>query len=156
MRGSRVLVNPFAMVDLPDEAATAALGAKLAALLRAGDVLALAGALGAGKTSLARALLQTRAGSAIEVPSPTFTLAQVYDLPELTIWHFDLYRLKSPDEIYEIGWEEALSGGAMLVEWPERLGTLLPESALSIELDFKGEGRVAWLSGDKKWETRWR
>ena len=128
---------------------------RLAPLLQVGDVVALTGDLGAGKTSLARALLQACAGSHIEVPSPTFTLAQVYDFPSLSIWHFDLYRLKTPEEIFEIGWEEALSVGASLVEWPERLGALLPGWALSIALDFAGDGRVARLSGGEGWSKRW-
>ncbi len=155
MGAANTLVNCFASIDLPDEAATVALGRKLAPLLAAGDVLALTGDLGAGKTSLARAILQARASSKIEVPSPTFTLAQVYELPDITIWHFDLYRLQAPEEVFEIGWEEALSTAASLVEWPERLGRLLPESALTIALDFKHDGRVARLSGDETWQIRW-
>jgi tRNA threonylcarbamoyladenosine biosynthesis protein TsaE len=155
MGAVKTLVNCFATIELSDEAATQALGMRLAPLLGVGDVVALTGDLGAGKTSLARALLRARAGSKIEVPSPTFTLAQVYELPGLAIWHFDLYRLKAPADVYEIGWEEALATGASLVEWPERLGALLPGSALTVALDFKGESRVARLSGDDKWAARW-
>jgi tRNA threonylcarbamoyladenosine biosynthesis protein TsaE len=98
-------------LDLPDEAATAALAARLAALLRPGDIVLLAGDLGAGKSFLARALIRAAAGEPeLEVPSPTFTLVQSYDLPAGELWHFDLYRLAAPDEVLELGWDEARLG----------------------------------------------
>ena len=91
-------------IALADEAATARLAARLAALARPGDVLALSGGLGAGKTVFARAFLRARAGDrALEVPSPTFTLVQAYDLPGGAVWHLDLYRLSDPSEVWEIG-----------------------------------------------------
>lgn len=126
-------------VSLPDEAATARLAAGLAVLLRTGDVLALQGTLGAGKTAFARALIRARAGVEIEVPSPTFTLVQTYILPELILWHFDLYRLSNPDEVIELGWEEALETAALLVEWPDRAGTMLPAGALTLSLTVTGD-----------------
>src|ERR1700761_9307625 len=110
---------------LPELSATEALGARIAAALRIGDLVALAGDLGAGKTTLARAIL-TSLGVAENVPSPTFTLVQSYQTKTLTISHYDLYRLKSARELDELGLEEALEQGAVLVEWPERAGARLP------------------------------
>ncbi|WP_416899692.1 MAG: tRNA (adenosine(37)-N6)-threonylcarbamoyltransferase complex ATPase subunit type 1 TsaE [Minwuia sp.] len=107
--------------DLPDEAATRALGAKLARCLRTGDLLLLSGDLGAGKTCLARALIQTLAGAAVDVPSPTFNLAVPYELPGFPVMHYDLYRLSGPDEVDELGLADALDIGAAIVEWPDRL-----------------------------------
>ena len=143
-------------INLADEAATRALGARLAAVLRAGDALALEGDLGAGKTTLARGLIQALVDGDEPVPSPTFTLVQAYQAPErgLTIWHFDLYRLSHPDELVELGWEDALAEGLALVEWPERAGDALPESALWVELSEQGDGRVARLIGNGAWRKR--
>jgi tRNA threonylcarbamoyladenosine biosynthesis protein TsaE len=105
------------------EADTEAMARTLAATLRAGDVLFLRGPLGMGKSVFARALIRTLcADPDMEVPSPTFTLVQTYDTPLAPLWHFDLYRLEDPDEIWELGWEDARSGPIILVEWPERLG----------------------------------
>ncbi|MFH1157988.1 MAG: tRNA (adenosine(37)-N6)-threonylcarbamoyltransferase complex ATPase subunit type 1 TsaE [Pseudomonadota bacterium] len=113
------------------------LAASLAPLLKTGDVVTLAGSLGAGKTAFARTLVHTLSPTAGEVPSPTFTLVQVYDLPGLSIWHFDLYRLEEKEmDILELGWDEALRSGVSLVEWPDRLGSLLPEDRLEIKIDF--------------------
>ena len=132
-------------MSLPDERATDQLGATLAARLRIGDVVGLKGELGAGKTTLARAILRAAAEDArLIVPSPTFTLVEVYDTPRGTFWHFDLYRLDSPDQVYELGWEEALAEGVVLMEWPERLGPLLPQH-LSVTLEVDGDGRRALL-----------
>ncbi|TVQ34239.1 MAG: tRNA (adenosine(37)-N6)-threonylcarbamoyltransferase complex ATPase subunit type 1 TsaE [Geminicoccaceae bacterium] len=102
------------------EAATAAFGQRLASLLRPGDVVTLEGDLGAGKSTLARACIQALAGAPIEVPSPTFTLVQVYDLPAFALWHVDLYRLGEPAEVDELGLDEA-AFGVLLIEWPDRL-----------------------------------
>src|SRR5205807_6696912 len=111
----------MSVVDLPDEAATARLAARISALAEIGDVIALSGDLGAGKTTFARAFIRAR-GETGEVPSPTFTLVQVYELAAAAIWHFDLYRLRSPDEAWELGIEDALTEGISLIEWPDRLG----------------------------------
>ncbi len=113
------------IVDLPDEAATAAFAARISALAAVGDIIALKGDLGAGKTTFARGFIRARGGTE-EVPSPTFTLVQVYELTSAAIWHFDLYRLKSPEEAWELDIEEAFAEGISLIEWPERLGPLLP------------------------------
>src|SRR6201999_3095288 len=111
--------------DLADEASTAMFAASLARLARPGDIITLKGELGAGKTSFARAFIRAR-GDAPEVPSPTFTLVQVYDFPEGAIWHFDGYRLRDPEEAWELGIEEAFDRGISLIEWPECFGSLIP------------------------------
>lgn len=138
---------------LPDEVATAALGARLAAAARPGDVIALHGDLGAGKTTLARALIRALAGPDTEAPSPTFTLVQTYATPGLAIWHFDLYRLENPGEARELGLEEAVDGLAV-IEWPERLGRDLPRMRLEVRLSFEGSGRIARLVDYDDWSTR--
>jgi len=132
-------------MSLADETATEALGAMLAERLRPGDVVGLHGELGSGKTTLARAILRAAAGDPdLIVPSPTFTLVEVYETPRGTYWHFDLYRLETAEQVYELGWEEALDGGIVLIEWPERLGALLPKQ-LSVTLEVDGDGRRALL-----------
>ncbi|MFN7055263.1 tRNA (adenosine(37)-N6)-threonylcarbamoyltransferase complex ATPase subunit type 1 TsaE [Hyphomonas sp.] len=132
------------IIDLPSETETLALGARLAGLLRAGDVVALHGDLGAGKTTLVRGLVGALLGEGTEVPSPTYTLVQVYDGPDFPLWHFDLYRLETPEGVVELGWDETQEGAA-LVEWPERAGRHLPASRLEVFLEFAGEGRRARL-----------
>src|SRR5271165_3309592 len=143
------------VVDLPDEAATAALAAKISALAEVGDVIALKGDLGSGKTSFARSFIRAR-GGAEEVPSPTFTLVQIYELGSAAIWHFDLYRLKSPEEAWELGVEDAFSEGISLIEWPERLGALLPKRRLEITFLFgeRPEARRAVLTAGEGWQER--
>jgi tRNA threonylcarbamoyl adenosine modification protein YjeE len=132
---------------LPDERATARLGEDLAMALCAGNVLALSGDLGAGKTTLARGLIRALAGDAgLEVPSPTFTLVQSY-ATRVPLHHLDLYRLASPDELDELGLDEMLATGAALVEWPERAGDRLPEGTVVVELAHDGAGRLATISG---------
>jgi tRNA threonylcarbamoyladenosine biosynthesis protein TsaE len=145
----------IAVLDLSDEAATAALAVRVAGVAAARDVIALKGDLGTGKTSFARAFIRAR-GGAEEVPSPTFTLVQVYDLDPVPVWHFDLYRLRAPEEAWELGIEDAFATAISLIEWPERLGTLLPPKHLEIALTF-GEGprtRRAVLGGDPGWRER--
>ena len=131
---------------LPDEAATERLGAALARRLRPRDVVALQGGLGVGKTTLARAILRAASGDpALIVPSPTFTLVEIYDTPAGVFWHFDLYRLEEPEQVFELGWEEARADGMALVEWAERLGALLPPERLTVTLAMEGDGRLADL-----------
>lgn len=149
--------SPFSLsVPLADLAATQALARGLAAIVQAGDVIALHGPLGAGKTAFARAFILARMPDAGDVPSPTFTLAQLYDLADPAIWHFDLYRLDKPDDSLELGIEEAFAGGIALVEWPERLAGYLPRRALHVHLEFApAEGaRVAKLAGGGDWPAR--
>jgi tRNA threonylcarbamoyladenosine biosynthesis protein TsaE len=143
------------VIDLPDENATAAFAARLAALAAPGDVIALEGELGAGKTSFARAFIRARGGDET-VPSPTFTLVQVYDLPGGAVWHFDLYRLRQPGEAWELAIEDAFRDGISLIEWPERLGLLLPAQRLDIALDFglAPTARRATLSCGGDWPAR--
>src|SRR5437016_4079531 len=143
------------VVDLPDEAATAAFAARISALAEIGDVIALSGDLGAGKTTFARAFIRAR-GETGEVPSPTFTLVQVYELAAAAIWHFDLYRLRSPDEAWELGIEDAFAEGISLIEWPDRLGPLLPPYRLEIALLFadRPEARRAVISACENWQER--
>ena len=127
-----------------------ALGARLLLALRAGDVITLTGGLGAGKTTLTRGLIQAAHPDMI-VPSPTYTLVQTYDLPGLTLWHCDLYRLEHPDEAFEIGLIDALEDDVCLIEWPDKLGGHMPETTLDIAIAFKGDGRVVTLTG---WDGR--
>ncbi len=142
-------------IPLPDVAATGALAARLARLLAPGDAVLLAGPLGAGKSELARRLLRAAAGDpGLEVPSPTFTLVQTYDLPMGRVHHFDLYRLDGPADLTELGWEEARED-IVIVEWPDRLGALAPADALRIALapGATDDARVATLCG---WDHRLR
>ncbi len=139
-------------VALASVAETEALGGRIAAGLDAGDAVALEGDLGAGKTTLARAILRAL-GVAEEVPSPTFTLVQVYETPRLAVRHYDLYRIERPEEMDELGLDEALAEGAALIEWPERAGDRLPGDALRVALSLAGDGRTASLSGPAKWST---
>lgn len=138
-------------VELPDEAATLLLGRRFAAHVRRGDVLALSGELGAGKTTFARGLiagLAERAGlSPEDVPSPSFPIVQSYEFGALRLWHFDLYRIEAPSELEELGFSDALSDGVVLIEWPEQAKGLLPEQMLTIRVEWSGKGRRAFLAG---------
>lgn len=118
---------------------TIRIAAETARSAKGGDVYTLNGTLGAGKSVFARAFIQTLMGEDIDVPSPTFTLVQTYEAENAVIWHFDLYRLQDPDEVFEIGWEEAQSGGIMLVEWAEKAGHYLPHRHRTIEIDVTGD-----------------
>ncbi len=137
---------------MPDLAATETLARRLASIARAGDCILLEGPLGAGKTALARAFLREAAGDeAMEVPSPSFTLVQIYDTAIGPVFHYDLWRLDGPDSLAELDWEDALDA-IVLVEWPDRLGPLRPPDALTITLRIgDGEAREATLTG---WEDR--
>src|SRR6201991_5174523 len=143
---------------LADEAATARLGAAIAARLDAGEAVCLSGPLGAGKSTLARALVRALTTADEDVPSPTFTLVQFYAGNRINVAHFDLYRLADADEAYEIGLDEALEDGAAVIEWPERLGGRLPGDRLDVEIAL-GEtadeaGRYVRLTPHGAWEGR--
>ena len=140
-------------IDLQTEADTLALGEKLAPMLQAGDAICLSGDLGAGKSTLARGLIAARTG-AREAPSPTFTFVESYEAADLVLWHFDLYRLQRPDDVWELGYEDALEDGAALIEWPERIGALAPENALLLTLEHHDSGRIAVIKADESWATR--
>ncbi|MEM7442485.1 MAG: tRNA (adenosine(37)-N6)-threonylcarbamoyltransferase complex ATPase subunit type 1 TsaE [Pseudomonadota bacterium] len=145
-----------ATITLPSLAATRSFARRLARAWRAGDVIALNGDLGAGKTELARAAIQAALGDLVEVPSPTFTLVQIYHSKAADIWHFDLYRLSGEDEVVELGWLEAQSEGVVLVEWPDRLGGLLPGDRLDVSL-AEGDGpdaRVVTVAAGASWRDR--
>lgn len=140
---------PPLTLTLPTEADTAALGVRLAGIARPGDCILLEGPIGAGKSSLARAFIRARLGREEEVPSPTFTLVQTYDAGGVEIWHADLYRLTHPDEVWELGLEDAFHTAICLVEWPDRLGAHVPEGALRLRLEAWGDGRRAVMSGGR-------
>jgi len=140
-------------IALGDEATASALGAALAPVLMAGDVVLLKGDLGAGKSTLARAIIGALAGVS-DAPSPTFTLVETYAAEKFSLWHFDLYRLDEAGDVWELGLEEALDGGVLLVEWPDRIAGLLPNSALTIQLEIKGDARLAKISGAANWRER--
>jgi len=145
------------VLDLPDLGATQALAAALADLARPGDVFALRGDLGSGKTTFARAFIAQAAGGEVEVPSPTFNLVLTYATGQGAIWHFDLYRVAKADELVELGLDEALADGISLIEWPERMGAALPAKALIVELLPGAAGpdsRRARLSGGHAWSRR--
>ncbi len=139
----KMTVNAATSPDLIDEDGLSRLAGDLAATVRGGDLIALWGDLGAGKTTFARSFIRARAAQAgvqvDEVPSPTFTLVQTYELPGGAIWHFDLYRLATADEVWELGLEDALAGGISLIEWPERMGPLLPARRTDLSLEFVEE-----------------
>ena len=122
------------------EEKTSFLAQKVALLCEKGDVFALFGTLGMGKSVFARAFVQKLCGKT-EVPSPTFTLVQMYDAPDFEIYHFDLYRLKNAEEIFELGIEEAMYEGVCLIEWPEKMGGYLPRKAIKINIAPTSEGR---------------
>ncbi len=122
--------------DLSSEVETADLAVKLGKQLKIGDVILLEGDIGTGKTYFARHLIQSQQTRAEDVPSPSFTLVQVYDTEPGQIWHADLYRLSSPDDVEELGLSDAFQTAICLVEWPDRLGDLVPEDALLIRFDL--------------------
>lgn len=143
-------------VALEDEAATTRLAEALAPRLREGDILAFRGDLGAGKSTFARALIRRLCGADTEVPSPTFTLVQIYDGPDCEIWHMDLYRLEDPEEALELDIEDAFHDAISLIEWPDRLGGYLPARHLEVALvhDDGETGRKVNLSGSSDWAAR--
>ncbi|HYD36767.1 MAG TPA: tRNA (adenosine(37)-N6)-threonylcarbamoyltransferase complex ATPase subunit type 1 TsaE [Allosphingosinicella sp.] len=135
--------------------ATEALGRRLAAQLRPGDVVALFGDLGAGKTTFARGIL-AGVGHRGEVASPTFPIVIPYEALAVPVWHVDLYRIENEDEMEELGLDEALRDGALIVEWPERMGRALWPHALRLTLQRAGEGaRALTAEVPDAWEARW-
>lgn len=146
----------LAKTVLHNEAGTRAVAAELSTVLKAGDIVALDGTLGAGKTAFARALINAMPGVVEDVPSPTFTLVQTYDRGEAEIWHFDLYRLEDPEDAFELGIEDAFADAISLIEWPDKLGTYLPGRHLRITLahDSESDTRTLEMIGDASWRDR--
>jgi tRNA threonylcarbamoyladenosine biosynthesis protein TsaE len=151
-----LLVPNHRTLTLPAEEDTMKLGAAVAELTQPGDVIALKGVLGAGKTTFARGFIQHLAGANEEVVSPTFTLVQTYETARAPVWHFDLYRIDNPDEVIELGLEDAQAEGISLIEWPERLGPHAPHAPLEIEISsvIGKSARNARLSGQANWRSR--
>ena len=145
------------MIILHDPVSTEAFGARLAGLLSVGDVVALFGDLGAGKTTLSRGVLHGL-GFEGEVASPTFPIVQVYDPPDvrLPLWHVDLYRIEAMEELEELALDEAKGAGALLIEWPERLGAALWPDSLRLHLSIADRGeRALTAQVPPAWEGRW-
>jgi len=149
----------IAEISLPDIGATERLAAQIAPLLGPGDVVALDGALGTGKTLLCRAIIQAL-GYSGDVPSPTFNLLQIYDLPAFNcpVWHMDLYRLEKPEEAFELGIEDGLETAACLIEWPSKLGIYLPPGFLTLRLEHGTDAGTRRLTiiCDGLWANRLR
>ena len=147
----------IACLPLPDLDATAEVAARLSAALGEGDVVALKGDLGAGKTAFARALLEAM-GVREDIPSPTFTLVQTYQPPACAeVWHVDLYRIEDPSEVLELGLEEAFADAISLIEWPEKLGEELPADALELVFlitDPETGARELSIHGGEDWKAR--
>ena len=142
-------------VALPDLAAMEAFGARIAELLEPGDVVALSGTLGTGKTTLARAILAAL-GHDGEVPSPTYTIIETYDGLRLPLVHADFYRLEHPGEVEELGLDDYREGAALLAEWPDHAGGFAHEpGCLSIDLEKVGDGREAVVTPGASWQSRW-
>ena len=143
-------------LDLPDETATAALAGRLAELSRIGDLIALRGDLGMGKSAFARAFIRALTSPDEDVPSPTFTLVQIYESAKGPIWHVDLYRLDGPEDSLELDLEDAFRDAIVLIEWPDRLGALLPAERLDLTL-APGAGpdaRITTLAARGDWAGR--
>jgi len=140
--------------ELPDLAATEALAQRLSTRLIVSDVIALRGGLGVGKTTFSRALISNLMGETTDVPSPTYTLVQTYQAPAFPVFHFDLYRLEHPDDVFELGWEET-QDGLTLIEWPNRSGPHLPRWRLDLTIEIAGDIRIATLEPHgEDWQTR--
>lgn len=142
--------------DITDLGRMAALARAVAGQAQTGDFIGLIGELGSGKTAFAREFIRDLGGPDEEVPSPTFNLVLVYAFPGVTIWHFDLYRLRAPEETVELGLEDALAEGISLVEWPDRFGYFMPDERLDIEFRHPSDGgsRTAVLTGYGNWTAR--
>ena len=143
-------------MHLADEAATEAAGAALAYVMKAGDVIALSGAFGVGKTCFARGLIGAL-GFAGDVPSPTFGIVIPYAVPDvrMPVWHVDLYRIDDPDDVAELGLDDARYDAALVVEWPEKMSDALWPDALRIAMSIDGTGRRLTATVPPSWEARW-
>ena len=150
------MISDTPRITLPTEAATVDFANVMAAILRPGDTLLLEGAIGSGKTAFARAVIRARLERQEDVPSPTFTLVQTYDAPNGDIWHCDLYRLTAPEEVLELGLEEAFETAICLIEWPDRLGEDIPQDALTLQFTAHQSEHSVEMAAPKNWQSRLR
>lgn len=141
-------------LSLPNETDTQKLAGRIAPQLQKGDVLLLEGPIGAGKSAFCRALIRARLGRLEDVPSPTFTLVQTYDDAAGDIWHCDLYRLSDPDELFELGLEDAFEDAICLIEWPDRLGDAAPADALRLQFAAHDAGHSVTIHASDSWIAR--
>ncbi|AUG54432.1 tRNA (adenosine(37)-N6)-threonylcarbamoyltransferase complex ATPase subunit type 1 TsaE [Thalassospira marina] len=145
-------------VDIKDQAGTEELAARLAAVAQVGDVILMHGTLGMGKSAFCRAYIRALAQNPHEeVPSPTFTLVQIYDLVPVPVWHFDLYRLSDPEEVHELDIEDAFSEAVSLIEWPDRLDYLTPEAHLDIYIEPGSNAdarQIRLVASGESWQQR--
>jgi tRNA threonylcarbamoyladenosine biosynthesis protein TsaE len=141
-------------ISLKDLAATEDFAERISSIAMTGDTILLHGEIGAGKTSFARAFIRALTFKTNEIPSPTFTIVQTYESSKGEIWHCDLYRITDPDEAVELGLEDAFEDSIVLIEWPDRLGSILPTNALNIFLSAEGEGRKVRLQTNEVWARR--
>ena len=148
------MVQSTTTLRLSSEDDTAQLGETLAKYAQAGDCFLLRGQIGAGKSALARAFIRSLLGPETEVPSPTFTLVQTYDYRDVEIWHADLYRLSDTQEAVELGLTDAMADQICLIEWPELMDGLAPETALNIELEVASDCHLATLTYGENWRHR--
>ncbi|HCP81224.1 MAG TPA: tRNA (adenosine(37)-N6)-threonylcarbamoyltransferase complex ATPase subunit type 1 TsaE [Octadecabacter sp.] len=148
------MVRSTTTLRLSSEDDTARLGETLAKYAQAGDCFLLRGQIGSGKSALARAFIRSLLGPETEVPSPTFTLVQTYEFGDVEVWHADLYRLSDTQEAVELGLIDALSDQICLIEWPELLEDLTPETALDIDLDVASDCHLATLTYGDNWRNR--
>lgn len=148
--------NHALTIEIDGVESTETLARRLSGLLLKGDVVMLQGPLGAGKSVFARAVIRGLGWRRDEIPSPTFTLVQQYELPVAMVWHFDLYRLEIPDDVFELGIEDAFYDGISLIEWPDRLGGYVPQEYLNVAISFvQGEtSRHIQLNGTGNWPDR--
>ena len=141
-------------ITLADEAATTRFAGAVAGLLRPGDTILLQGPIGAGKSAFARGVIRARLGRVEDVPSPTFTLVQTYEAEDGDIWHCDLYRLTDPDEVLELGLEQAFQTAICLIEWPDRLGADTPDGALTLTFAARTDDHVVAFTAPPAWQDR--
>lgn len=150
--------RPCVSLRVVSEADTVQIAETVASIARRGDIIALSGDLGSGKTAFARGFIRALAGREQDVPSPTFTLLQIYETDSTPIYHFDLYRIETPSEVWELGFDEAPAEGIVLIEWPERLGPLTPADRLAVTISIPaGAGeteRHIAIAGGASWGER--
>lgn len=148
------MLAPTISLSLTSPEAMTEFAHQMAQVLRRGDTLLLSGPIGAGKSTFARAVIQARLGYAEDVPSPTFTLVQVYDHPDGDMWHCDLYRLTDSQEVFELGLDEAFADAICLIEWPDRLGDAAPANALHLTFAAGDDAHLVTISGSADWAVR--